>query len=153
MFEGHPAITGLVLSCTVTLKEQVDVFPAASVAVYVTTVVPRAKTAPGLLVLVKVNAPAQLSDTVGAVQLTVAWQEALPFTVMFEGHPVITGLVLSKTITLKEQVDMFPTASVAVYVTGVVPRTKSVPGFLVLVSVSVPPQLSDTVGTVQLTVA
>ena len=95
MFEGHPAITGLVLSCTVTLNEQVDVFPAASVAVYVTTVVPRAKTDTGLFVLVKVNAPAQLSDTVGAVQLTVAWQEAFAFTVMFEGHPVITGLVLS----------------------------------------------------------
>ena len=153
MFEGHPAITGFVLSCTVTLKEQVDVFPAASVAVYVTTVVPRPKTVPGLFVVVKVNVPAQLSDTVGAVQLTVAWQEALAFTVMFEGHPAITGLVLSKTITLKEQVDVFPAASVAVYVTGVVPILKSVPGFFVLVSVSVPPQLSDTVGTVQLTVA
>jgi hypothetical protein len=114
MFEGHPAITGLVLSCTVTLKEQVDAFPAASVAVYVTTVVPRPKTVPGFFVVVKVNVPAQLSDTVGAVQLTVAWQEALAFIVMFEGHPVITGSVSSSTITLKEHVDMFPAASVAV---------------------------------------
>ena len=114
MLEGHPAITGLVLSSTVTLKEQVDVFPAASVAVYVTTVVPRPKTVPGLFVVVKANVPAQLSDTVGAVHVTVAWQEALPFTVMFEGHPVITGLVLSKTITLKEQVDVISAASVAV---------------------------------------
>src|SRR6187551_2532786 len=143
MFEGHPVITGLVLSCTFTLKEQVDVFPDASVAVYVTAVVPRPKTVPGLFVVVKVNVPAQLSDTVGAVQLTVAWQEALAFTVILAGHPAITGLVLSNTMTLKEQVDVFPAASVAVYVTGVVPRLKSVPGFLVLVSVSVPPQLSD----------
>ena len=72
---------------------------------------------------------------------------------MLEGHPVIMGLVLSWTITLKEQVDIFPAASVAVYVTGVVPKLKTVPGFFVVVSVRVPPQLSDTVGTVQLTIA
>jgi hypothetical protein len=46
-------------------------------------------------VLVKVSVPPQLSDTVGAVQLTAAWHEALAFTVMFEGHPAITGFVLS----------------------------------------------------------
>ena len=68
--------------------------PPASVAVYVTTVVPRSKTVPGLFVVVNVT-PVQLSDAVGAVQLTLAWQEALAFTVIFEGHPVITGLVLS----------------------------------------------------------
>ena len=72
MLEGHPAIRGPVLSCTVTLKEQVDVFPAASVAVYVTRVVPRLKMEPGLLVGINVNAPPQLSDTDGADQLTVA---------------------------------------------------------------------------------
>ena len=93
--------------------------------------------------MVKVNVPAQLSDTVGAVQLTVAWQEAFAFTVMFEGHPVITGLVLSTTITLNEQVDMFPAASVAVYVTDCGTYIENVPGFFVLVNVSVPPQLSE----------
>jgi hypothetical protein len=54
---------------------------------------------------------------------------------------------------LNEQVDVFPAASVAVYVTGVVPKLKSVPGFFVPVNDSVPPQLSDTVGIVQFTVA
>jgi hypothetical protein len=76
------------------LKEQVDVLPAASVAVYVTTVVPRLKTIPGFLVVVNVT-HVQLSDAVGAVQFTVAWQDALALTVMLEGHPSITGLVLS----------------------------------------------------------
>jgi len=97
-----------------TLKEQVDVLPAPSVAVYVTTVVPRLKTDPGALVLVKVP-PAQLSDLVGAVQLTVAWQDAFAFTTIGDGgHPLITGGVLSWTITLKEHVDELPAPSVAV---------------------------------------
>jgi len=108
MFEGHPVITGLVLSCTVTLKEQVDVFPAASVAVYVTTVVPRLKIVPGFFVVVNVSVPPQLSETVGAVQLTVAWQEAFALTVIFEGHPDITGLMASLTVTLKEHVAVLP---------------------------------------------
>jgi len=50
---------------------------------------------PGFFVAVNVNEPTQLSDTVGGVQLTVAWHEALAFTVMFDGHPAITGFVLS----------------------------------------------------------
>ena len=152
MFEGHAAITGLVLSKTMTLKEQVDMFPAASVAVYVTGVVPRLKSVPGFFVVVSVSVPPQLSDTVGTVQLTVAWQDAFAFTVMLEGHPVITGPVLSCTVTLNEQVDVFPSASVAVYVTGVVPRLKTVPGFFVVVNVTAV-QLSDAVGAVQFTTA
>jgi len=135
------------------LNEQVEVFPAASVAVYVTIVVPRLNTVPGFFVVFKVSVPPQLSDTVGAVQLTTAWQEAFAFAVMFDGHPVMTGFELSWTITLNEQVDVFPAASVAVYVTAVVPRSKAVPEFFVEVSVSVPPQLSEAVGAVQLTIA
>ena len=108
MFEGHPVITGLVLSSTITLKEQVDIFPAASVAVYVTGVVPMLKIVPGLFVVVRVSVPPQLSDTVGAVQLTVAWQDAFALTVMLEGHPVITGLIKSFTVTLNEHVAVFP---------------------------------------------
>jgi hypothetical protein len=56
----------------------------------------------------------QLSDTVGTAQLTVASQDAFAFTVMLAGHPLITGSVLSSTITLNEQVVIFPLASVAV---------------------------------------
>ena len=33
LFEGHPEIVGAMLSITVTLKEHVAIFPAASVAV------------------------------------------------------------------------------------------------------------------------
>jgi len=153
MFEGHPTITGLVLSRTITLNEHVEALPAASVAVYVTVVVPSAKVVPGFFVLVNAGAPPQLSVADGAVQLTMAWQDPFAFTVMLEGQPVMTGIVLSRTVTLNEQVEVFDAASVAVYVTTVVPRLKTVPGFFVLVKAGVPPQLSVADGAVQLTIA
>jgi len=84
------------------------VFPAASVAVYVTIVVPRLKRVPGLFVVVRLSVPPQLSDTVGAVQLTNAWHEAFAFTVMSVGHPEITGRIGSLTTTLKVHVEVLP---------------------------------------------
>ena len=53
--------------------------------------------------------------TVGAVQVTTfEHSEAVNETSMLEGHPEITGAVLSVTMTLKVHVDVFPAASVAV---------------------------------------
>ena len=81
---------GSSVSSTVMSKEQVDVLPSPSVAVYVTVVVPGAKTSPGLCVLVSVTE--QLSDAVGAIQLTIASQTpASVDTVISVGQPVITG--------------------------------------------------------------
>jgi hypothetical protein len=77
-------------------------------------VTPLVKVLPELLLLVNVP-PLQLSVKVGAIQLTTASQdEAFAFTVMLEGQPVITGAVLSTTVTVKEHVAVFPAASVAV---------------------------------------
>jgi uncharacterized protein YunC (DUF1805 family) len=133
------------------LKEQVEVFPIASVAVYVTSVDPIEKVLPGVFVAVSVP-PEQLSVKVGAVQLTTALQEVLAVTVMSEGQPEISGSIRSCTITLNEQVEAFPAASFAVYVTGVVPTEKVLPGAFVVVSVP-PEQLSVKIGAVQLTTA
>jgi hypothetical protein len=69
MLEGQLEMTGFSVSFTVTSNEHVTELPAASVAVYVTVVVPTGKTSPGLWVLVMVT-PVQLSDSVGAVQVT-----------------------------------------------------------------------------------
>ena len=91
-----------------TLNAQVDVFPAASVAVYVTVVVPRLKRVAGLFVVVRLSVPPQLSDTVGAVQLTNAWHAPFAVTIILEGHPEITGRIGSLTTTLKEQVAVLP---------------------------------------------
>jgi len=60
---------------------------------------------------------AQLSVAVGAVHVAVAEQLVAPapvYTVWFDGHPAITGGVLSITVTVNEQVEMFPEESFAV---------------------------------------
>ena len=108
---GQFEITGAVLSVTVTLNVHAEVLPAASVAVYVTGVVPSPNTSPGLIGLEIV---AQLF-TVGGVQLTTLSQSpANNVTVMSDGQFDITGPVLSVTVTLKVHVDVFPAASFAV---------------------------------------
>ena len=60
------------------------------------------------------EAPEQLSDTVGAVQVAIALQEAPAKRLMLLGQSAITGAVLSTTVTVKEQVLVLPAASVAV---------------------------------------
>jgi len=151
MLDGHPVMTGFMLSVTITLNVQVEVLPAPSVAVYVTGVVPSEKRNPEVCVLVKL-AIEQLSEAVGAVQVAIALQDALAETIMLDGHPVITGLVLSLTITLKVQVAVLPEPSVAVYVTGVVPSEKRNPEVCVLVKLAIE-QLSEAVGAVQVAMA
>jgi hypothetical protein len=87
--------------------------PFASVAVYLTWVVPKENVAPGVCVDTSVTVP-QLSVAVGAAQGTCAWHNPFAGTTILEGHPVITGFVLSDTVTLKEHKDEFPEPSVAV---------------------------------------
>src|SRR5207237_8148030 len=66
MLAGQPAIIGGWSSCTVIVNEQVAMFPATSVAMYVTLVVPIgiADSGAGPAVCVSV-APGQLPETVG----------------------------------------------------------------------------------------
>jgi hypothetical protein len=60
----------------------------------------------------------QLSVTVGAVHVAVCEQldelASLLFIVMFDGTLLITGLVLSTTVTVNDAVAVLPAASVAV---------------------------------------
>jgi hypothetical protein len=69
MLDGVPEITGAVLSTTVTVNDVELLFPATSVNVYVTVVVPTANTSPELLVDDTVTVPLQLSIAVGAVHV------------------------------------------------------------------------------------
>jgi hypothetical protein len=81
------------------------------VAVYVTTVVPRANEDPEGVSVEMVAQP----FTVGAGQVTtLEHSRAVKETLMSEGQPVITGAVLSVTFTLNVQVEVFPASSVAV---------------------------------------
>jgi hypothetical protein len=71
------------------------------------------KVLPGLL-LDEIVPPVQLSVKVGGVQLTTALHEAAAGTVIFAGHPDMTGGILSVTVTLKVHVAVLPAASIAV---------------------------------------
>jgi hypothetical protein len=67
-------------------------------------------------VLVKLCTP-QLSLAVGAVHIAVWLQAVLPIPVVtdiFAGQPVITGTVLSATVTVNVQALVLPAASVKV---------------------------------------
>ncbi len=107
---------------TVTVKEQVAVLPAPSVAVAVTVVVPMAKDEP----------EAGLYDTVTPLPVAVAAKvtvaehcPALVETVRLPGQAMLTRS--SMTVTLKVQVAVLPAPSVAVAVTVVVPTAKELP--------------------------
>jgi hypothetical protein len=96
----------------------------------------------------------ELSVDVGSFQLTGA--SVVPkgtVIVMSSGKLVTTGGVLSgssTTLTVKVRVTVFPAGSVNVYVTGVEPMGKEVPGSRLVPTVTVP-ELSVAVGTGQLT--
>jgi hypothetical protein len=111
---------------TFTVKEQVDIFPLASIAIYVTVVAPIGNAPP----FVKPVVGLVVKDTEGVLQLSVAVgavQEAeavVPVVVklIFVGQADKTGgvtsvvqlFVISETVTVKEQVDIFPLASIAI---------------------------------------
>jgi hypothetical protein len=124
MFDGQ-VIAGAWLSSTVTVKEQVAVFPAASVAVAVTVVAPKLKVEPEAGLYDTVADP-QLSVAVAAKVTTAVQVPAAVLAEMFDGQ-VIAGAWLSSTVTVKEQVAVFPAASVAVAVTVVAPKLKVEP--------------------------
>ena len=145
-------IVGGVLSETITLKVQVEMLPALSVAVYVTVVMPTGKMSPGSCELTKLGT-LQLSVEVGIIQLTVAPQAPSATAGISDVlQPEITGGVLSITTTSNSQVAILPAPSVAVYLTVVVPKGKISPGECVL-EITGTLQLSATLGGAQLAVA
>jgi hypothetical protein len=148
IFEGGVKV-GSSASETVTLKDPLSVFPAASVAVQLTVVVPTLKADPegGAQEIV---VPGQLSVAVG-VKLTAAehWPVSLS-TAISEGA-VRTGPSLSLTVTLNAPVSVLAEASVAVQFTIVVPTGNAEPEGGTQDTVA-PTQLSVAVA-VKLTVA
>ena len=124
MLPGH-VIVGNRLLTTVTVNVHVAVFPAASVAVAVTTVVPAKNTLPEAWLYVTV-VPGQLSVATAAAYVIVREQEPAIFPDTFAGQ-LMLGACVSFTVTVKEQVVVLPAASVAVAVTVVVPTLKAAP--------------------------
>src|SRR4029453_14579627 len=111
---------------------QVASLPTASVTCKVTVVVPRPSGVPAAGVCVTVTeVPLQLSLAVTSTTklgTVVDPGEQAGAIGLSGGQFVITGGVLSTTVTLKLHVAVRPTPSVAVYVTVVVPTGKVSPG-------------------------
>ena len=153
IFEGQ-VINGFSLSVTVTVNDAANLFNDASVAVYVTVVIPVGNTDPEAGPAVwAMMLPEQLSAEVGAVQLINAPQTpASLFTAMLPESPTIVGFCVSFTFTVNEAVNLFDTASVAVYVIVVLPIGNTVPeAGPAVCDILLPEQLSAEVGAVQLT--
>jgi len=137
--EGQPVRNGSSSSVTVTSNSQESTFPAPSVAVYVTVVVPTGKKVPGGLETVTTTSPRQLSAAVGGVQVTSAPQTPPSLLCeIFIGHPEKTGASSSITVMVAVQALSLPLRSVTVRVT-VLPAPKS------LQSKSVSSRLRDAI--------
>src|SRR5919109_913417 len=117
--------TGFVVSATVTVNEAEPMFPAASVALHVTVLVPRGNSAPLAGVQVAASGPSTVS-VAEAAKLNVAPVALVASTVAFAGT-VTTGFVVSATVTVNDAEPVFPAASVALHVTVFVPRGNSAP--------------------------
>jgi hypothetical protein len=144
-FDGH-VIDGAWVSLTVTVNEHMAVLPLASVAVQETVVVPIGKNEPDAGEQTTAVLPEQLSAVVGVAKLTFAPHCPASFeTVTFEGH-VIDGAWVSLTVTVKVQVVVLSSESLAVHVTVVVPTAKVEPDAGEQTTVVSPPQLSVAVG-------
>ena len=114
--------TGFWLSTTVTVNEQVAELPLRSVAILVTVVVPMLNVLPETG-FDTIEETVQLSVAV-AEKVTTALQLPLEaFCVIAEGQ-VTTGLWLSTTVTVDEQVAVLPMPSVAFHTFVVVPTGK-----------------------------
>jgi hypothetical protein len=117
---GTPAITGEIVSRTMTFTLLTTVFPEASVAVTTTGVVPTENTEPlaGLIVTVA----EQLSEAVtpGITTTRLHWFPET-YAVILELVIVSTGLMVSRTVTVAVAVPTLPLASVADSVTVLAP--------------------------------
>jgi hypothetical protein len=133
-------MAGGVVSWTVTVKVEVDVFSAKSVAEQDTVVVPSAKTEPETGEQVGVNGPSTVS-VADAIKLTVAPDELVASVVMFDGTVTI-GDVVSPTVTVNEALPVLLCASVTEQVTVVAPIAKVEPETGEQVGVSMPSTVS-----------
>ena len=126
-------IVGASASTTVTVNEQDEVLPFASVAVAVTEPVPTAKKLPEAGDTETVAE--QLSDTFALYCTFAPHTPGVLFTLIFDGQ-VTTGAWLSVTVTTKLQFTELPEGSVAVAVTVVFPTGNKLPDATEVVTVA-----------------
>ena len=120
---------GAVVSTTVKVTRQVEVLPAASVAVIVTTLAPRVAVEPlaGDCVIVGETVQLSVATTVPVKSGSSAVQFEVAVPCWSAAHAVIVGAVVSATVSDVVQSAELPAASVTVSVTVVTPRPTDVP--------------------------
>ena len=128
---------------TVTVKVIVRVLPRVSEAVHVTVVVPIGKKLPDAGTQVTGRTPSTRSTAVGGGQVTNA-PAPVPGTVMLP-KPVITGGVVSTTMTWNEAEPVLLWESVAVQVTVVSTSGNMLPDAGAQVGVMLPSTMSNAV--------
>jgi hypothetical protein len=132
------------VSFTVTVNMHTLILLLASVAVQLTVVVPFGNAEPDTGAHTTL-APGQLSVAL-AVYITTAEQRpaSVPFTI-FAGHTATGGWV-SFTVTVNEQFEELPAASITVQLTVVTPFANVAPDAGEHTGLPTPGQLSETVG-------
>src|SRR5437016_3942460 len=126
MFAGSESV-GPVVSRTVTLKDLWVKLLCASIALQRTDVVPIANVLLAGGVQTTGTLPSTASVAVGLGQETGAPWALVASAVMSAGTLLITGPVVSRTVTLKLPVATLRAVSVAEHCTAVVPSGKTVP--------------------------
>src|SRR5207253_789453 len=134
-------ITGGVVSRTVTAKVAAEALPCESVALHATVVVPSGKMLPLAGVQATATAPST-SSSADAEKLYEAPAAPAAETLALAGT-VITGCVVSLTVTRNDADPVLPCASVALHWTIVVPNGNVAPAAGVQVAASTPSTLSS----------
>jgi hypothetical protein len=124
---GTLLITGSVVSWTVTLNDADEVFPCVSVAEQVTVAVVIPNVDPDGGEHVTPAGPDTASLAVGLVNVTTAPELDVASVVLLPGTPLITGPIVSTTLTVNEADESLPCESLALQVTVVLPRPNTVP--------------------------
>jgi hypothetical protein len=150
IFAGQTMVGGWV-SFTVTVKLFAVVFPDASVTEQFTVFTPFGKAEPEGGVQTTEENPGQLSEAVGRAKVTTAVQRLGSVECVMFAVAESVGNWVSLTVTVKVQAAVFPDASATVQVTGVTPFAKVPPDAGVHVGMPTPGQLSETVGSGQVT--
>ena len=124
---GTLLITGSVVSWTLTLNDADEVFPCVSVAEQATVVVVIPKVDPDAGEHVTPAGPDTASLAVGLVNVTTAPEPDVASVVTLPGTPLITGPIVSTTLTVNDADESLPCESLALQVTVVLPSPNTVP--------------------------
>ena len=124
---GTLLITGSVVSWTVTLNDADEVFPCVSVAEQLTVVVVIPNVDPDGGEQVTPTEPDTASLAVGLVNVMTAPELDVASVVLLPGTPLITGPIVSTTLTVNDADELFPCESLALQVTVVLPRPNTAP--------------------------